>query len=297
MKKNLGKQFKEDDQTGFSKNSRSQGSRLVNKDGTFNVKRVGIPFFQTFNFYNELISLSWIKFTIYLMSFYFIMNLIFGLFYYFIGIENLNGAIAETEFEKILEAYFFSTQTFATVGYGRVNPSGLLTNLIASIEALFGVLSLALVTSLLYSRFAKPNIQLIFSENIIIAPYKDMKAIMFRLANTTNQQLLECEVQLMISFKVLENGNQLQKFLQLPLEVNKAAALALSWTIVHPLNDLSPLKDFLPNDYIESDLEFIITLKGFESTYSQIVFERFSYHYHEMVHNVKFVIPFRFYLL
>ena len=220
------------------------------------------------------------------------MNLIFGFIYYFIGIENLNGVLAESEFDKLLESFFFSTQTFATVGYGRVNPTGLLTNLVASIEALFGVLSLALVTSLLYSRFSKPKIRLLYSKNIIVAPYKDMKAIMFRFANTTSQQLLECEVQVMISLKMDEHGKSVQKFVQLELETNKSAALALNWTVVHPLNDNSPLKDFTPRDYINSGIEFIITFKAFDSTYSQFVYDRYSYTYEELVYNVKFVLPF-----
>ncbi|MDX2191183.1 MAG: ion channel [Bacteroidota bacterium] len=286
------KKFKEANETGFSKQGKSQGSRLVNRDGSFNVIRTGQPFFKSFNFYNELILLSWTNFTLFVLAFYFVVNLIFGIIYYLIGIENLGGAIADTEIDKFLEAFFFSTQTFATVGYGRINPTGVFTNFLASIEALFGVLSLALVTSLLYSRFAKPKINLIFSENIIVAPYKDIKAIMFRFANTTRQQLLECEVQLMISFKLEENGKLTQKYVQLPLEVSKAAALALNWTIVHALNDESPLKDFTQADYLKSDMEFIISIKAFDNTYSQVVYDRYSYKSSEMVFGVKFVIPF-----
>lgn len=284
--------FKIDSDTGFAAQAKIQGSRLVNKDGSLNIKRVGISFAEQFNFYNELLSLSWSKFTLAVLVFYFITNLIFGFVYYVIGIESLGGALAVSEFEEFLEAFFFSTQTFATVGYGRINPTGILTNLLASIEALLGVMSLALVTSLLYSRFSKPKVKLVFSKNLLVSPFKDQKAMMFRFANASNQQLLECEISLLVSLYVKDNGQELRKFLSLPLERSKAASLALSWTVVHPLNEESPLKDFTLNDYLESRTEFIVNIKGFDNATSQIVYERYSYEATEIVMDAKFTPTF-----
>jgi inward rectifier potassium channel len=280
--------IKADNDTGFASQANTQGGRLLNKDGTLNILRTGQSFFERINFFHGLISMSWPNFSIVVLLFYIFMNLLFGLIYYWIGVEHLNGTVADNEFNKFLESFFFSTQTFATVGYGRINPTGILTNLVSSLEALLGVLSLALVTSLLYSRFSRPKSKLLYSNNLLIAPFQDATALMFRFANADNEQLIECEIQLVLSMTVREHEKEERKYFPLKLERDKVASLAMNWTIVHPLNEDSPIYEYSAKDLADSDAEFLILLKTFDNTYSQIVHTRSSYKYDAIIWGAKF---------
>jgi inward rectifier potassium channel len=288
MAKNPTNKFKSDNDTGFASQPNSQGDRLINRDGSVNVVRRGLPFIERFNVFHALISMSWTHFSWAVVLFYVLINILFALIYYAIGVEHLNGTITDTEMDKLLESFFFSTQTFATVGYGRINPTGILTNIVASLEALLGVLSLALVTSLLYSRFSRPKINLVYSENLLVAPYLDKTALMFRLANAENELLIECEMQLVVSLHVNENGKTKTTFLNLPMERSKIATLALNWTIVHPLDDESPIKNYTAVDLANAQAEFLVILKLFDNTYSQIIHTRSSYKFNEIIWGAKF---------
>ncbi|HSZ24123.1 MAG TPA: ion channel [Cytophagaceae bacterium] len=288
MKRILSKKIKADNDTGFANQANTQGGRILNKDGSLNVIRTGLPLFERLNFFHDLIAMNWLRFSLIVLSFYILMNLFFGLIYYVIGVEHLNGTLADNEWNKFLESFFFSTQTFATVGYGRINPTGILTNIVSSLEALMGVLSLALVTSLLYSRFSKPKSKLLYSKNLLVAPYQDASALMFRFANSDNEPLLECEIQLILSMMVKENEKDERKYFPLKLERDKIASLAMNWTVVHPLNEDSPMFGCSMQDMIDYDAEFIVLLKAFDNTYSQIVHTRSSYKYNDIVWGGKF---------
>jgi inward rectifier potassium channel len=288
MNKRRSIKIKDDNDTGFASQASTQGGRLLNKDGSLNIVRTGQSFFERSNFFHGLISMKWSYFSTIVLLFYISMNLLFGLIYYLIGVEHLNGSVANNEFNKFLESFFFSTQTFATVGYGRINPTGILTNLVSSLEALLGVLSLALVTSLLYSRFSRPKSKLLYSRNILIAPFQDATALMFRFANADNEQLIDCEIQLVLSMTISEQGKEERKYFPLKLERDKVASLAMNWTIVHPLNEESPIYGFNAQDLADSDAEFLILLKAFDDTYSQVVHTRSSYKFEDIIWGAKF---------
>lgn len=281
------KKFKVDDNTGFGASSSNQAQRLINKDGTYNVTRTGESYFNRLNSYHDLIALSWTKFNFIVIGVYLIMNLFFTLIYWYIGVEHLGGMIAQNEKEKFLEAFFFSCQTFSTVGYGRINPQGYLTSAVASFESLVGLMSFALVTGLIYGRFARPNIKLLSSENAIIAPFKEGKALMFRIANARKNALIELEVTLLVS--LLTPDNPSVQFIPLKLERKSITALALSWTIVHPIDEESPLYNLTLKDYEDIDLQLLFYIKGFDESYSQTVHTRVGYSYKEILWGKKFV--------
>jgi len=287
--KRISKKFKEDQDTGFSAKASIQGGRLLNANGSFNVIRKGLPFVSRLNFFHELIMMKWSKFIFVVLAFYTAMNMFFGVLYYLVGVEYLNGSAGNSELDKFLESFFFSTQTFATVGYGRINPIGIITNIIASLEALMGVMSLAVVTSLLYSRFSRAQAKMVYSKNMLIAPYQNITALMFRIANVGKDQLIECEIQFMVSFVVNENGSSSRKFLPLKLERSKVASIPSSWTIVHPLDEESPLLNFSQDDLAEAEAEFLFMFKAFDDTYSQTIHTRSSYAYNDIIWGAKFL--------
>jgi len=277
----------EDKYTGFGSQAQAQGNRLVNKDGSFNVKRDGLPLFNRFNPFHDLILMSWMHFSLIIFAFYFTVNLIFAFIYFFIGIEHLGGIIGDTEKDKFFEAFFFSTQTFTTVGFGRINPIGNAASTVAAIESLIGLMAFALATGLLYGRFSRPNVKLIRSENAVISPFQNKTAVMLRIANARNNQLIECEARMMLSY--IEKETSVRRFLTLKLEYEKVSALSLSWTIVHPIEEDSPMYGLSMQDLLDTESELILAFKGFDDTYSQMVHYRFSYTAQEIVFGAKFL--------
>lgn len=275
---------------GFGTKPSSTG-RLLNRDGSFNLKRKGLSFKESFSPYHWLKSISWKKFFMIILLLYFLINLLYACVYYFLGVEtHLKGAITTTELDKFLEAFFFSAQTLTTVGYGRISPVGFYSSIVATLEALTGLLSFALITGILYGRFSKPNAKILFSENAILAPYRDTNAFMFRIANGRSNQLIEIEVQVTFSFTTQDSSNMPQRrYAQLKLERDKINFFPMSWTIVHPIDHNSPLEGLSLKDLEEADAEFFIIIKAFDDTFCQTVYSRGSYKYTELLTGVKFV--------
>ena len=192
--------------TGYGTNSADYGGRFINKSGQANIEKRGLPFFERISWFHTILSMGIWKFLLVIIVFFVSVNLAFAAVYYFIGVENLNGMNTGTEWEKFGEAFFFSTQTFTTVGYGRISPSGFGTSAIAAFEALLGLLTFSLATGLFYGRFSKPKAYLKFSHNAIIAPYKDITALMLRVAPFKNATLTDAEAKLTLGMTVEENG-------------------------------------------------------------------------------------------
>lgn len=283
-KKLIKEEFKD---LGFGTKVSDEAGRLINRDGSFNLIRKGLPFFESLSLYHSLISMSWWKFNFLVLCSYVIINSFFAAIYLFTGVEHLEiGAINITD--KFIEAFFFSTQTFTTVGYGRVSPVGFVSNIIASFEALTGLMSFALATGLLYGRFARPNVKIKFSENAVIAPYKDINAFMFKLINMRKNQLLDVEVQISLSRDEEINGEVHRKFYPLSLERDKVNFFPVDWTIVHPIDLESPLNGYDNTMLEKSDAEFLVILKAFDDTFAQIVHTRTSYKAKEIIWGAKF---------
>ncbi len=265
----------------------SQGKRMVNKDGSFNVERRSMPFFESLSIYHSLLSMSWWKFNGVVIAAYVAVNLFFASLYMIIGVDHLGGITGTTTFEKFLDAFFFSGQTITTVGYGVIHPVGFWASLISLIESMAGLLGFALATGLLYGRFSKPNAKIKYSNNAVIAPYRGITAFEFRIANARKNQLIDVEVLVTASMK--EGGESgVRKFYTLDLERKQINFFPLSWTVVHPINETSPLLGITYNDLVKSDAEFIILIKAFDDAFSQSVHSRTSYTYHEIIWGAKF---------
>ena len=278
------------DNTGFGANSSIEGGRLVNPDGSNNLKKRGIPVWERTSVYHTLLRMKRSHFAIFVLTLYTSINFFFAVVYFLTGVEHLVGGDgARTFFGQFMEAFFFSSQTLTTVGYGRVAPSGLMTNAIASVESLVGILVFAIMTGLIYGRFSRPRAYLLFSPNILIAPYKDGKAVMFRVATYKNNHLTDVEAQATLGLHVKENGKTVTKFYPLHLELSKIQSLALSWTLVHAITEESPLYHYTKNDVTETQMEVIVTIKAFDDHFSNIVQQRTSYSYNQLVYGAKFL--------
>ena len=287
MKFNKGDKLSKDEVTdlGLGNKIFDKKSRIINRDGSFNVKRKGLPFFESFSVYQWLISMSWLKFCGLIFSSYLIINIFFATLYFIGGDANFEGIETNNDFDRFLNEFFFSTQTFTTVGYGRINPVGVYSNIISSIESLTGLLSLALATGLLYGRVVRPVAKIIYSDKAVIAPYKDVTGFQFRIANKrADHQMVDTEVDVLLS----RIENDTVKFYNLELEYKKISLFTATWTVNHPIDEISPLFGQTEEDLKSTDSEFIVLIKGFDDTFAQIVHSRSSYKYSEIIWGAKF---------
>ena len=277
------------DNTGFGENASNYGGRLLNKNGEANIKKVGLGFFEKYSWFHSMLALSWTHFLIIVLAFYIAVNLVFALIYYSMGVENLAGMHTASKSQEFAEAFFFSAQTFTTVGYGRISPTGFSTSAVAALQALMGLLSFAVATGLMYGRFSKPRAYLKFSRNALIAPYKNMTALMVRVAPYKNTTLTDAETILTLAMLTDENGNTANRFYPLQLELSKINALTLSWTIVHPITEDSPFYNFTEQDLQNTRGEIIVYIKAFDDMFSNTVVSRTSYTFSEIITGAKFV--------
>jgi inward rectifier potassium channel len=274
--------------TGFGTNSSSTGGRFINRDGKPNVIKRGVNILNRYSWYHTMLGMNRGKFLLLLFLIYISINLVFAGTYYAIGIHHLAGVNTGSPWKNFTEVFFFSAQTFTTVGYGRISPTGFMASTISTFEAFLGLLSFAIATGLFYGRFSRPRAFLKFSENALIAPYRDGTAFMFRLVPYKNNNLSEVEVKLTMAITSEENGKLTDKFFDLPLELSKINGLALSWTIVHPINDKSPFYGLTKDDIANTDIEILVFIKGFDEVFSNNVVTRTSYVSSEIIWGAKF---------
>ncbi|HEY0243941.1 MAG TPA: ion channel [Mucilaginibacter sp.] len=278
-----------EDDLGFGSHPVIKNQPLVNKDGSPNVKRVGLPFFNTANNYHNLITMSWTKFWLLVLSSYAVLNIVFAFIYMSFGPGSLDGTRDNTELTHFWASFFFSAQTISTVGYGHISPHGMAANSVAALESMMGLLAFALATGLLYGRFSRASAQIAYSKNIIVAPYlENGKGLMFRLANMRRNILIDLEIEIIFSYNETVDGKSVRRFYPLDVERRKVSILTMNWTIVHPINENSPLKDLTKYDLEKSEAGFAVLLRAFDDTFSQTVHSRVAYQYHDIIWNAKF---------
>jgi inward rectifier potassium channel len=261
-------------------------TRSVNKNGTFNVRRIGLPGFRPYEFYHHLITMGWAPFLGLLFLGFFLTNVLFALLYLLIGMEHFTRPGGTALVAQMQDAFFFSAQTLTTVGYGHISPTGVLASSVSALESLLGLLSFALATGLLYGRFSRPQACLRFSTLAVVAPYQDRTAFMFRLVNMRSNQLIEVESTVSLSFHEPETGTR--RFMQLPLERSKIHLFPSSWTVVHPITEASPLHGMAEEALLKAKAEFIVLIKAFDDTFSQTIYARTSYTAEEVRFGARF---------
>ncbi len=277
---------KNTENSGFGSNA---SGRFINKDGLPNVNRKGVNIFNRYSWYHTMLELSSFQFISYLVIAYILVNLFFALIYYLIGVEHLTGIDKSNPVNEFIDVFFFSSQTFTTVGYGRIAPVGFTASLVATFEAFLGLLTFAIATGLFYGRFSRPRAYLKFSEIAVIAPFKEASALMFRLAPYKNNALTDAEVVITTAIEVVENGISRSNFYQLKTQFSKINTLALNWTIVHEIDEESPFYGFSEEDFKNTGIEIIAHIRAFDEVFSNTVVQRTSYITKEIVYGAKFI--------
>lgn len=287
--KKINQKAQTDKNSGFGPNANSYGGRFVNKDGTPNIEKRGMHLFRRISWYHTMIDMPNWKFMFILFAFYIAMNFIFAVVYYAIGIEHLDGIEqSQSALIQFGQAYFFSAQTFTTVGYGHISPTGFLTSALSAAEALIGLLSFAIATGLFFGRFSKPVAYLKFADNALISPYGENKGLMIRLVPFKNTNFTDANAKVTLGLSFEENGVQTNKFYGLKLELDHINALSLSWTLVHPITEDSPLFNFSEEDFKKTQGEILVFITTFDNMFSNTVAARTSYTFNEIIYGAKF---------
>jgi inward rectifier potassium channel len=266
--------------------SQDAGRRLLNRDGTFNVHRKGLGFWESIPLYHLLLEMTWPRFVGLVGVFYLALNLAFAFAYTALGPDAVLGGSDVTFGDRLTEAFFFSVQTSATLGYGGLTPNGIAANLLVTVESMAGLLSFGLVSGLMFARFARPTARVMFSEIAVVAPYEDVTAFEFRLINLRKTQISDLVIRVIFVCRQ-ENGKG-REYRELDLERARVAFFPLAWTVVHPIRSGSPLHGMSAAELEECDAEFLILLQGFDDTFSQTVHSRSSYRADEVVFGARF---------
>jgi inward rectifier potassium channel len=268
--------------------ARESRKRLLNRDGTFNVKREGLGFWESLSTYHYFLTISWPKFLGYVAAVYVVINALFAAGFVACGEGALTGFANEAMMERFTRAFFFSVHTLATIGYGNVIPVTFAANALVAFESLVGLLGFSIIAGFVFARFARPRAELAFSKVAIVAPYRDKTALMFRIVNKKRTQMVEMHATVLLAMRKRDGASTDRDFIPLELERKSVVFFPLAWTIVHPIDEKSPLNGCKREELRTRDAELLILLNGFDETFSQTVHARSSYKADEIVWGAKF---------
>ena len=279
---------------GFGYSSSKNAKKLINNDGTSNVihlnRKRGIH-----DLYAYLIDVPWWKFFALLILIYTLTNVLFAIVYMLIGIEEIVPPSGNF-WEDALNGFFFSSQTITTVGYGTLSPQGIASNMVASFQAMLGWVGFSFVTGLLYGRFSKPRAVIKFSKHLIVRNFKEGRALMFRLMNSRKNIMIEPQITVTLAISEMnkETKEYQRRFYQLKLEREKIMYLPTMWTVVHELDESSPLYRYSNEALKNLDAELYILLQYHDEAFAQKLFKIHSYKLMELKIDKKFVSSFQF---
>ncbi len=259
--------------------------RMINRDGGFNIVRKGVSNHHWSDLYHLLLTLSWPKFLLLISLGYLIANALFALAYLASGdgIENARPG-------NFLDAFFFSVQTMASIGYGAMYPKTAFANFLVTIESLLGLMGIAVGTGLMFARFSLPKARVMFTRVAVVAPYNGIPTLMFRVANERQNWILEAQIRLtLVRSEITPEGHVMRRFYDMQLLRSQSPLFTLTWTVMHPIDESSPLYGVTPDKMLEDETELVITLTGIDETVSQSIHARHSFVTEEILWNMRFV--------
>ena len=260
-------------------------TRMIHRNAGFNVVRIGVSNHRWRDPYHLLLTLCWYK-TLALISLGYVLANAFFAFAYIAGGDGIQNAHPGNFFD----AFFFSVQTMASIGYGAMYPKTFYANVLVTIESLLGLMGLAMATGLMFARFSLPKARVMFSGVAVMTPYNGMPTLMFRVANERQNWILEAQIRVsLVRSEISKEGDVMRRFYDMSLVRSHSPLFALSWTVMHPIDETSPLYGVTPEAILEDDMEIIVTLTGLDETVTQTIHARHSYVGEEILWNMRFV--------
>ena len=276
---------------GIGRSSNNIAKRFINHDGSFSVKHINKKPSLSES-YNYLIRISWGQFFFWVFLGYVMVNALFALGYVLIGISSITVASGHFIID-FMHAFFFSAQTITTVGYGAMAPKSIASEMLSSFEALVGFISFSFITGLLYGRFSKPRASIRFSKSIVIREHQGVDCIMFRLMSNTRDVMINPKIEVTLALSTEnDKGKFVNNFYGLNLERDQITYLPTTWTIVHPIDDSSPLYGFSTEKLKKMHGEMLILAKYYDESFAQELYQAHSYTLSELRENHKFIPAF-----
>jgi len=258
---------------GMAENPRIARGGIATRIGNTEIVKLGAKRVWLGDAYHLMHSLSWRVFFGGVLAIYLLVNLVFATLY-FVG----DHAVANARPGSFADCFFFSTETLATVGYGAMSPATVYGHVVATVEIIIGMLSLAVITGLMFARFAKPTARALFSRVAVVAPFNGAPMLMLRVANERRNSIVEASANLTLSKaeRTLE-GNSFRRFYDLKLERQRSSLFVLSWTIMHRIDESSPLFGADAASLAAQDVRLQISITGIEESLAATVHARHDY--------------------
>ncbi len=237
-----------------------------------NIQKIGVHSGWTQDLYHSLLLYSWSRFFLSYLVFFLFFNFSFACAYWLVP-----GSVQGTDL-SLWNAFAFSVQTFSTVGYGAFYPKGDWAHIVVIIESVLSVFVTAVLTGLIFAKFSRPSARILFSKNILITQFDGKKTLMFRMGNLRANQIVEAQVKLMVlkNFKTIE-GESIRRQLDIPVVRSSSLFFALSWTVMHIIDENSPLYNLTLKDLMDQNLEIGVSVIGYDSTFSQTIHSNCMY--------------------
>lgn len=254
-------------------------------NGQFQILGMGAWYHYWRDPYHFLLTIPWIGYFFVILIFYLVIDAIFALLYLIGG-----DCIQNARPGSFTDAFFFSVQTLATIGYGSMSPKTLYANWIVTIEAMVGLVGVSVLTGLAFARFARPTARVLFSRVAVIAPNDGVPTLIFRAANKRRNTILEAQMGVyFMRDEVSAHGDYIRRIYDLKLVRNQTPNFALTWLVMHPIDESSPLYGVTEESLIQTNATIVISLSGIDETVIQVVHARHSYAPHEIMWNHRFV--------
>ncbi len=235
--------------------------------------------------YHAVLNAPWWLFFLGLGLFFAVINAIFALLY----LADPQ-ALQHARHGNFWDAYLFSVETIGSVNYTVFVPQTTYANVIVSLEAFFGILTIALFTGIIFARFSRPFARIVFSNVAIITPFDGVPTLMFRAANQRGNQILDAEIRLSLACqKTTREGITMRRFEELKPARERSSLFALSWTIMHRIDRHSPLYGVTLEQMLDQQMEIIAMLSGTDETLADRVYARHSYSPDCILWNRRFV--------
>ena len=260
--------------------------RYLNPDGTSGLHRVGGVRRSWFGDWgHRLLTMQWPWFVLVVMIGYGLVNLGFALLYMSCG-----SCIDNARPGSFTDSFFFSVQTLATIGYGYMIPKGVVANGLVAVEALVGMMFLAVVASLAYARFTRPTAGVMFSDRVVVGQFDGKPALMLRIANQRSNQIVQASASLsMVRDEPTVDGRPFRRIHDLKLVRSVSPLFTMSWTVVHLIDQHSPLFGATADSLSANSTEFLVLFTGHHEGFGQRVHSRRAYAWWELAWNARFV--------
>jgi inward rectifier potassium channel len=233
--------------------------------------------------YHALLRNSWGRLFLFVAAVFLLINALFGLAFFLVG------GVANARPESYLDHFFFSVQTFGTIGYGAMYPQGPAAEVVVTVEALASLFLNAMVTGLAFAKFARPTARLLWSNRAVLCDRDGVPTLMFRVANERRNHVVEATVRAaVLKSETTREGESLRRVVDLPLLRSSSPTFILTWTVLHPVTRDSPFHGLTPEALLKSGMEVVLTLTGLDETLGQTINDRTSFLASEVVYGATF---------